>query len=166
MSEVPLHQRFDALCQIVRAQHFAWREAVRELCPGTDTRAVVLKMWEITGRQTAQAYLKRLDRTRPLAPQVAASIAWSSQCMGEDARVEAAPDADEAFVRHVDCPWFGWHERTGLLAEDRPGCDLWFTTTVAEINRALGTKLRVETLKTLPDGDGACVRRFWVERDG
>jgi hypothetical protein len=161
---IPLQKRFDALCQITRAQHFAWREAVAELCPGVDPAEVVGKMWEITGRQTAQAYLKRLDASRPLAPQVAASIAWSSQCMGEDAHVETS--GDEAFVRHEACPWFDWHSRLGLLAEDRPGCDLWFRTTVDEINRALGTKLRVETLGTLPDGDAGCVRRFWVESDG
>jgi len=165
VTKIPLESRFKALCQITRAQHFAWREAVRELCPGVDARAVVERMWAITGRQTGQAYLKRLDRSRPLAPQVAASVAWSSQCMGEDARVEVGADGSEAFVRHEACPWFSWHERLGLLAEDRPGCDLWFQTTVDEINRALGTKLRVETRQTLPDGDASCLRRFWVEHD-
>jgi len=166
VTDIPLEKRFDALCQIARAQHFAWREAVAETCPGVDPRAVVEKMWEITGRQTAAAYLKRLDPARPLAPQVAAAVAWSSQCMGEDARVETPGEGDEAFVRHEACPWFDWHTRLGLLAEDRPGCDRWFQTTVDEINRALGTKLRVATLGTLPDGDAACVRRFWVESDG
>ena len=165
MTDIPLQRRFDVLCQITRAQHFAWREAVRELCPGVDTRAVVERMWEITGRQTAQAYLKHIDPAHPLAPQVAESVAWSSRCMGEDAHVETDPGSGEAFVRHEACPWLGWHERMGLLAEDRPGCDAWFRATVDEINRTLGTKLRVETLTTLPDGDASCLRRFRVDGD-
>lgn len=166
MTGIPLQKRFDALCQITRAQHFAWREAVRETCPDADPRAVVERMWEITGRQTAQAYLKRIDAARPLAPQVAEAVAWSSRCMGEEADAEVAPDGAQAFVRHHACPWFDWHRRLGLLPEDRPGCDAWFSSTVEEINRVLGSRLRVETLGTLPDGDAACVRRFWVESDG
>jgi len=168
MERTPVEKRFAVLCEIVRAQHFAWREAVAELCPGIDPAAVADRMWEITGRQTAAAYLKRIDPSRPLAPQVARSIVWSSRCMGEEAVFEEGADAEEAFVRHDACPWFAWHERLGLLEEDRPGCDRWFSTTVNEINRALGSTLRVETLGTLPDGDPACVRRFWVEagKDG
>ena len=161
MDEPSLETRFRVLCEIVRAQHFAWREAVRELCPGVDPAVVGKRMWKITGAQTAQAYLKRIDPARPLAPQVAASIVWSSRCMGEDAHLEVTPGKDEAFVRHADCPWVHGHKRRGLLAEDRPGCDTWFVSTVDEINRALGTRLRVETLGTLPDGDGSCLRRFW-----
>ena len=166
MRQPTVEAKFAALCQIARAQHFAWREAVEELCPGVDPAAVVRRMWEITGRQTARAYLKRLDRASPLAPQVASSIAWSSQCMGEEAQVELSADAEEAFVRHQACPWFEWHRREGLLAEDRPGCDLWFATTVEEINRALGTDLRVETVTSLPDGGASCLRRLWVDRHG
>ena len=163
MTDTSVEQRFRVLCQIVRAQHFAWREAVAELCPGVDPATVATRMWEITGRETARAYLKRIDPSQPLARQVAASVVWSSRCMGEDAALEVTGDKDEAFVRHDDCPWFHWHGRQGLLAEDRPGCDRWFQVTVDEINRALGTNLKVETLATLPDGDGACRRRFWNE---
>ncbi|GAB4161538.1 MAG: hypothetical protein Fur0037_28120 [Planctomycetota bacterium] len=157
-------KRFSVLCEIARAQHFSWREAVAELCPGREAE-VVRRMWEITGRKTAEAYLKRIDRERPLPLQVAESVVWSSQCMGEDARVELRDGDPSAYVRHADCPWFHWHRRLSLLGEDRPGCDSWFSTLVGEINRALGTALRVETLGSLPDGDGACVRRFWMEGD-
>jgi hypothetical protein len=163
MSDIPIEKRYAVLCEITRAQHFAWHEAVRQLCPGVDMVQVVNKMWEITGEDTARAYLKRLDRSKPLAPQVASSIVWSSQCMGEDAHLEVSPQKDEGLVRHKDCPWFHWHKRLGLLAEDRPGCDLWFTSTVDRINREFGSKLRVETLETLPEGGSCCLRRFWVE---
>lgn len=164
MADIPIDKRFAILCQITRAQHFAWRQAVVEMCPGVDAAAVADRMWALTGVETANAYLKRLDVSKPLAPQVAASIAWSSQCMGEDAVVEPGADGvDEAYVRHDDCPWMHWHRRQGLLAEDRPGCDTWFAHSTRRINDALGTRLRCETLAALPDGDPCCRRRFWVE---
>jgi hypothetical protein len=162
MADIPVDKKFAVLCEITRAQHFAWHEAVRQLCPGADLAAVVNRMWELTGAETGRAYLKRLDSSKPLAPQVAASIVWSSQCMGEDATLEPGA-GDEAFVRHRDCPWLHWHRRLGLLGEDRPGCDLWFAATVRTVNAALGSKLRCETREALPDGGSCCLRRFWVE---
>ncbi len=168
MTEIPVSKKFDVLCQIVRAQHFAWRAAVVETCPDVDPAETVKLMWQLTGDTTAQAYLGRIDLQKPVARQVAESIAWSSRCMGEDAVVEAAAGdgpTDEAFVRHDGCPWKGWHERQGLLAEDRPGCDAWFAATVDGINRSLDTNLRFETLESLPEGGASCRRRFWVEPD-
>ena len=160
--DIPAEQRFKVLCEITRAQHFAWREAALALAPEIDPRELTRKMWEITGVQTAKAYLKRLDPDQPLALQVAQSIAWSSACMGEDVTVEPG-DGDEAFVRHDDCPWFHWHKRLGLLEEDRPGCDTWFFTVVAAVNEALGTDIRIETISALPEGGSCCRRRIWIE---
>jgi len=160
--EIPIEKRFKVLCEIVRAQHFAWREAALAMAPGLDAMKLANKMWEITGVQTGQAYLRRLDPTKPLALQVAQSIAWSSICMGEDATVENG-QGDEAFVKHSDCPWYHWHERLGLLKEDQPGCDSWFFTAVAEINKALGTNIKIETKCSLPAGGDHCLRRIWVE---
>jgi hypothetical protein len=161
--EIPVEEKFAALCKIVRAQHFAWRRAVAEHCPEVDAAVVVATMWRITGEETARAYAGRLDPAKPLAPQVAKSIAWSSRCMGEEAVVETSEDGDQAFVRHHACPWRDWHERLGLIAEDRPGCDAWFGATLDGINRTLGTSLRFETLEALPEGDSSCLRRLWVE---
>jgi hypothetical protein len=161
MPDLSVEKKFAILCEITRAQHFAWREAVAELCPGVDTTEVVKRMWELTGAQTGAAYLKRVDPEKPLAPQIAASIVWSSQCMGEDAALQTG-EGGEAFVEHSDCPWKHWHEKQGLLAEDRPGCDAWFQATVDTVNGSLGSKLEVETLSTLPDGDACCRRRFSV----
>ena len=158
--DIPVEQRFEVLCEITRAQHFAWREAALALAPQLDAQELVNKMWEITGVQTARTYLKRLDRTKPLAKQLADSIAWSSVCMGEDVIVEDG-EGDEAFVRHVECPWFHWHQRLGLLTEDQPGCDTWIASVAAEINNALGTNIKVETKCSLPEGGDCCLRRIW-----
>lgn len=163
MSDIPVEKKFAILCDITRAQHFAWHEAVRQMCPGADPAKVTDRMWEISGHETARAYLKKVAGDKPLAPQIAAGIVWSSECMGETAAVEATPGKDEAFVRHAECPWFGWHQRTNLISEDRPGCDVWFRTIVEDVNKALGTRLRVETIESLPEGGKSCLRRFWVE---
>ena len=165
MADIPVEKKFGILCEITRSQHFSWHEAVAKMCPDVDVAKVTDKMWEITGHTTAQAYLKRLDTSKPLSVQVAGSIVWSSQCMGEDAKLEVTKDKDEAFVRHDDCPWLHWHKRLGLLEEDRPGCDIWFETIVEDINKEKGTKLHVETLEALPDGGKSCLRRFWVDEE-
>ena len=163
MSQLPIEKRFAILCEITRAQHFAWRAAVQQMCPDLDTEAVVRRMWEIVGRQTGSSYAKHVDPDEPLAPQIAASVAWSSQCMGEAAEVEDGADDHEAFVRHTACPWLDWHKRLGLEDEDQAGCDLWFERSVQKVNEALGTKLHFETIESLPEGGSSCLRRFWVE---
>jgi hypothetical protein len=161
--EIPVGQKFAVLVQITRASHFAWRDAALRCCPGVDPQKLVDTMWEITGEQTGESYAKRLDPAAPLAEQVAASIVWSSQCMGETARVESGAEPGEALIRHDACPWHVWHEKRGLLAEDRPGCDAWFEATLRTINEKLGVKLRFETLSALPDGGDCCLRRIWQE---
>jgi len=162
--EIPVDKKFAVLVEISRASHFAWREAALRCSPGLDPQKLVNTMWEITGEQTGEAYLKHLDPSTALPEQVAASIVWSSQCMGETARMETGKEPGEVFVKHEDCPWHAWHEKRGILAEDRPGCDQWLGATLRTINEKLGVKLRFETLSALPDGDDCCLRRIWQER--
>ena len=161
--EIPLEKRFKVLVEITRASHFAWREAVKRCCPDVDPETVVNEMWDITGVQTGMAYLGRLDKGGDMARQVAASIVWSSQCMGEDAELEAGDAPGEWHVVHAGCPWHRWHAERGLLAEDRPGCDMWFRSAIRTINEKLGTTLTFETLAALPDGDDCCRRRIRSE---
>jgi hypothetical protein len=165
-TDIGIEKKFAALVEICRASHFAWREAALRCCPNVDERRLVNEMWDITGVQTAEAYLKRLDPSMDLPRQIAACITWSSQCMGEDARLEAGNRAGECFVKHVNCPWHRWHEERGLLAEDRPGCDRWFEATIRTINEKLGVAVRFETLSALPDGDDCCLRRIWQDGSG
>ncbi len=157
---VPIEKRFRILCEITRAQHFAWREAALSMSPDLDPLELTNTMWELVGIQTAEAYMKHLDPLQPLALQIAQSIAWSSECMGETVRVEEE-EGGSVFLIHDDCPWYHWHKRLGILEEDRPGCDVWFQTVVLTVNNALGATLRVETECTLPEGCECCRRRFW-----
>ena len=161
--EIPIEKRFAVLVEISRASHFAWRKAAIRCCPEIDPQKLVNEMWDITGVETAEAYLKRLDPSKNLPEQIAGFIVWSSRCMGEDARLEDGERPGEYLVRHDACPWQRWHEKKGLLAEDRPGCDRWFEATIRTINERLGVEIRFETLSALPDGDGGCCRRIWQE---
>jgi len=154
-------KRFEVLCEITRAQHFAWHAAVRKVCPAADPLAVTLEMWRVSGNATGRAYMKRINRSLPIAPQIAAGIRWSSDCMGEDASVEPGGSEREAFVVHRACPWQRWHEREGLVAEDRPGCDEWFRATIEAVNASCGSRVQFETLETLPEGGATCRRRLW-----
>jgi len=162
--DIPVEKKFETLVKITRASHFAWREAALRCCPGVDPQKLVNEMWEITGAQTAQSYIKHLNPSEEIAEQVGASIVWSSRCMGEDASLEPGEKPGEYFVKHDGCPWHRWHADLGLLPEDRPGCDRWFQAIFRTINEKLGTKLRFETLSALPDGGDCCLRRIWEEK--
>ena len=96
-NEVPFKEmgwdkKFNILSQINRLAHFEWREAALALCPELDPMALVLKYWEIVGRDTGRAYLKHIDRSKPVAPQIARSFVWSSISMGEDAHLYEGDD--------------------------------------------------------------------------
>jgi hypothetical protein len=162
-TDISTEKKFKILVEITRASHFAWREAALRCCPDVDPRKLVNEMWEITGVRTAEAYLKHLNPSEDLARQVAASIVWSSECMGEDVHLEDGEKPGEYFVKHVGCPWHRWHEDLDLLPEDRPGCDRWFNATIRTINERLGTNLRFETLSALPEGGDCCLRKIWEE---
>ncbi len=163
VKEVGWDKKFNILSQINRLAHFEWREAALTLCPGLDSRELVLKYWEIVGRDTGKAYLKHMDRTKPVAPQIASSFVWSSINMGEDAHLFEGDAPTEAYMLHKDCPWLAFHKRYDAVAEDRPGCDRWLGSLIGVINDELGTTIKFETLESLPEGGQGCVRRVWQE---
>ena len=154
-------KRFELLANIMRASHFEWRRAVASLCPDLDPTEAVKRYWEEVGKDTAAYYLKKIDPDKDIAEQLAALYVASSVAMGEDAAVVASSVPGESLARHEACPWFDWHKREGLLHEDQVGCDYWLKTVVDEINKALGTELRFETVESLPAGGSSCLRRFW-----
>lgn len=156
-------KRFEILADIMRASHFEWRRAALKVNPGTDPVELVKQYWEEVGKDTARFYLKKIDRDRDLAEQVAELFVASSVVMGEDAEVIEKTAEGHSRARHNSCPWHRWHERQGLLAEDQVGCDHWLATVIDEINAALGTSLRFSTDEALPGGGSCCLRRFWVE---
>jgi hypothetical protein len=158
-------KRFDLLANIMRASHFEWRRAVQSLCPDVDPTEAVKRFWEEAGKDTAAFYLKKIDPEQDLAAQVGALYVASSVAMGEDAAVIPSDAPGVTVARHDACPWYDWHKREGLVEEDQVGCDWWLKTVVEEINESLGTRLRFETVESLPAGGTGCVRRFWEESE-
>ncbi len=158
-----LNKKFEVLANIMRASHFEWRRAALSLKPDLDPQTLVNRYWEEVGKDTAQYYLRMIDPEKDLAPQMAELYVSSSVVMGEDAEViqDSADGRNQA--RHNSCPWYDWHKREGLLAEDLAGCDHWLQVVVDEINAALGTALRFKTVEALPSGGSCCTRQFWVD---
>ena len=93
-----LEQKFKALCQITRAAHFEWRATVSKMAPGIDPVDSVLSYWEIVGHDTAKVYLKKIDKDKPVVPQIAQLIVDSSLAMGEQAVIMAAGNENEIYV--------------------------------------------------------------------
>ncbi|TET37530.1 MAG: hypothetical protein E3J72_05700 [Planctomycetota bacterium] len=163
---MPVEKRFAILCQIARAQHFAWYQAVKDMCPDVNAGDVANHMWELSGHETAKAYIKQLRKAGELEPKavlqkLAESFAWSSQIMGEEANVKIDDDGT-SYCIHDECPWYDWHKRLGILEEDQPGCDIWFKTVVADVNAALGTDVKIETTESLPAGGNTCTRKIYL----
>jgi hypothetical protein len=163
----PIEKKFDIGAQITRATYFAFRETAKLMCPNVNMMEMAKKFWEITARDTAPGYLKNIDPSKPLPEQIARSFVWSSLVMGESAKLIVASDK-EAYCWHDSCPWFDWASRLdkkdpGVLVEDEPGCSAWFIEVVKLINQKLGTNVKIKTEKSLPAGDGCCVRKIWVD---
>ncbi|MFH1844763.1 MAG: hypothetical protein ABIF77_16345 [bacterium] len=158
-------RRFEVLATIMRASHFQWRRAALALNPGLDPGELVNRYWDEVGRDTASYYLRQIDADGDVAEQVAALFVSSSVVMGEEAEVIENSADGRCQVRHHSCPWFDWHQRENLLAEDLAGCDHFLQVVVKAINSALGTSLRVSTVESLPGGGGGCLRQFWEERE-
>jgi len=154
-------KRFELLANIMRASHFEWRRAVASLCPDLDPTEAVKRYWEEVGKDTATFYLKKIDPDGDIAAQLAALYVASSVAMGEAAEVVPSSVPGESLARHNACPWYDWHKRENLLEEDQVGCDRWLQTVVDEINKTLGTRLRLETVESLPTGGSSCLRKFW-----
>lgn len=161
-----LLSKFDTLCSIVRATWYEWRQTALEFArPGVKPLDLVLKAWEIVGHDTAKSYFPVLNKTSPtFLEDIAKLIVASSLAMGEDAKVVKSDKPNEVYVRWDVCPWPEFARRYGApMEEDVLGCDKWFITVIEDINALFNTKVRLETLKAIPRGDGMCLRRLWIE---
>lgn len=155
-----IEKKYKLLLNIHRAAHFEWIRAVEKLYPDGDSLKIVKIYWDEVAKDTAKAYLKALNREKPLAPQIAELIVKSSLAMGEQAKL-MENEKGQAVVHHDGCPWWDWHKKKGMEDLDQPGCDYWFSKTVEYINEALGSSVEVKTECALPDGSDCCRRVFY-----
>ncbi len=162
-----LLSRFDTLCGIVRATWYEWRQAAIEFArPGVKPIDIVLRAWEIVGHDTAKVYYNMLDKTKPtFIEDIGKCIVFSSQAMGEDAKIVKGENPNEIYVQWDKCPWSEFARRYGVpMEEDVKGCDKWFETIIKDINDLFGVNVKWETLKAIPRGEGMCLRRIWMEK--
>ena len=158
-----IEKKYAVLANIMRASHFQWRRTALAVNPNIDPIDLVNRYWDEVGKDTAQYYVRMIDPAGDLAEQFAALFVSSSVIMGEDAEEIAQSAAGREQVRHNSCPWYDWHQREGLLAEDLGGCNHFLQVVVDGVNAALGTSLRFETVESLPGGGSCCLRQFWEE---
>ena len=158
-----IEKKYAVLATIMRASHFQWRRAALAFNPNIDPARLVNRYWEEVGKDTAQYYVRQIDPAGDVAEQFTALFVSSSVVMGEDAEVIDKSAEGRAQMRHNSCPWYDWHQREGLLAEDLVGCNHFLQVVVDDVNAALGTSLRFETVESLPEGGSCCLRQFWEE---
>ena len=159
--------KFEALGNITRATWFEWRQAAIDTArPEFTPLDLVLKAWEVVGHDTAKAYFNALDVSKPsFLEDIGKCIVTSSTMMGEDAKIIEGENEDEVYVQWDRCPWPEFARRYGApMEEDVAGCDMWFTTVIADINKLFNTNVTLETLKAIPRGDGICLRRLSFEK--
>ena len=161
-----LMSKFEALQNINRATWYEWRQAAIECArPEIKPLDLVLKAWEVVGHDTAKAYFGMLDISKPtFIEDIAKCIVMSSTMMGENAKVVKGDNPNEVFVEWDRCPWPEFARRYGVpMEEDVLGCDKWFQTVIEDINQLFNTKVKLETQKAIPRGDGVCIRRISIE---
>ncbi|MFZ5476953.1 MAG: hypothetical protein ACOZNI_09285 [Myxococcota bacterium] len=113
--------------------------------------------WREQGRAAARARLRDLDPGRPLVPQACELIADVARDMGH--RVQVRPWG----IADVACPW-GEAKRAGLEPHCGARCEAWMLGCLEEIDSAFGTRLRMRTVQSIPDGESTCAREVWEER--
>lgn len=133
------------------------RKAAEELMGPEGADKFIERFWRTSGNDTARMYLElgKLDPNDLFG--LVKAVARSSEIMGEDA--EAKQEGNRAYVIHHDCPWPKSYKTNGLPESCQCGCDIWFQTVASTVS----SRLRVRTTRSIPAGEGICVREFWQE---
>jgi hypothetical protein len=96
------------------------------------------------------------------AQNLARSIAahWRTQ----GALVDVAPGEQEGelLITWTRCPWPTYAKEYGVaMEEDVLCCDRILQTLLQDVNLFFNVSYRIETLRAIPRGQGACVRRLY-----
>jgi hypothetical protein len=159
-----------AKCQAIQDENrrtfFQCRQAAIELAgEGADEEAITLKAWEMKGKDTAKSYFPRVNVSKPTFVEDIAKLYVNSwRNAGALVKIEKSENPNEVFIVWERCPWPTSHKQYGVsMALDVAGCDLALQTTLADVALFANRKLKIETLKAIPRGEGKCVRRLWLE---
>ncbi len=134
--------------------YYAWLQTIRDINPHLDPSELTVQFYTRVAAQTAQLYRDKLNLQGDNARALAEAFARSSEVMLERVEVDGGPE--EAFITHLECPWWPEHSRATGGYSCQPGCDAWFKTTAA----LLSEQIKVETLASKPSGDSVCKRKI------
>jgi len=159
-----------AKCQMaqdeIRRTFYTAREAAIQMAgEAADATAIGLKQWEIKGKDLAKSYFPRVNLSKGnLVEEIAKLYVNSWRTQGAVVKLEKSENPNEAFVVWERCPWPTAAKNYGApMSEDVAGCDLLLQTSLADVALFANKKLKIETLKAIPRGEGKCVRRIWLE---
>ena len=142
------------------------RAAIACAGPDADPFDTGVRCWELMGKETGKSYLPRMNLLKGeegLLMSVARAFQGLWATNGAVVEIQKGENAGELLVTWTRCPWpTAAKEHGASMKEDLSGCDRYLQTFIDEVNTFLGTELKVETQKAIPNGDGVCVRRIYT----
>jgi len=146
--------------------HYRWRKAAVEAAgPDQDPLELSLKAAEITGQEIGKSILPRLNWLKgeqawlqSLGRAIAAN--WSQH--GALVKVDQGDNGSELLITWTRCPWPTFAKDYGVkMDEDLQCCDRILQSLLVDVNLFFNVDYKIETLKAIPKGQGACVRRLY-----
>jgi len=146
--------------------YYRWRKAALELAgPDADPLEVGLKAAEVTGAELGRGILPRLNWLKGedawllgLGKQIAGQ--WINQ--GALVTLDRGEAPHEMLIKWTRCPWPSYAKDYGVkMEEDVLCCDRILQTLLHDVNLFFNVNYEIETLKAIPRGQGACVRRLY-----
>jgi hypothetical protein len=165
--EIPkLHNTLISAQSVIKSTFFEWRQTALELVgPTANPLDIVLKFWEIAGKDVAKNFLPILNilkGDKAFMIDLARTLASTGIVNGAVVKVEESENPNEVLIKWERCPWPTFAKRYGVsMEEDLLGCDKFLQTILAQPNLFFNKNLRIETQKAIPRGDGICLRRLY-----
>ncbi len=148
--------------------YYRWRQAALEFAgPDADPLEVSLRAAEITGAEIGKTTLPRLNWLKgeqawhmSLARAIASH--WTNQ--GALVTVGGGDNDSELLIKWSRCPWPTYAKDYGVkMEEDVLCCDRILESILKDVNLFFNVNYKIETLKAIPRGQGACIRRLYKE---
>ncbi|MFH1122570.1 MAG: hypothetical protein V1758_02805 [Pseudomonadota bacterium] len=146
--------------------YYRWRQAALHFAgPDADPLDVGLKAAEIIGMELGKAALPRLNWLKgeeAWLKSLAGGMAANWITHGAIVKVEKGEKPFEMFIKWERCPWPTFAKEYGVRMEDDVlCCDRILQAILVDVNVFFNVNYKIETLKAIPRGQGACLRRLY-----
>jgi hypothetical protein len=145
---------------------YRWRKVALDLAgPEADPLEVSLKAAGAFGEEIGKGMLPRLNWLKGeeawligLGQAIAGN--WTNH--GAVVTLGKGKDNSEMLITWSRCPWPTHAKNYGVkMEEDVRCCDRILESLLVDVNLFFRTSYKIETLKAIPRGQGACVRRLY-----